>query len=190
LHWSVLLLDAAPLLVYAVVDSFSTMRTALVAALVAAALEIVYSWYRFGLIDEFAYVSVGLVVVFGGLSLKLNDARYIKFKPVVLSGLMALACLISYGVGKPLLVLAMERYSHGLPEAMASVARDPRMQPIFARSTLFIGCALVGHAALVAWAALRLNKWWWLTARILGFYALTIAAMWLAIRWPLLTASF
>ena len=190
MHWSILLMDTAPLLVYVVVDSFTSMRMALVAALVVAALEIVYSQYRFGFIDEFAYVSVGLVLAFGGLSIKFNDARYIKFKPVVFSGLMALACLVSYGVGKPLLVMAMDRYSHGLPEAMVQLAQDPRMLPLWARSTLFIGYALVVHAVLVAWAALRLNKWWWFAARSLGFYVLALAAMWLAVSWPLLGIAF
>ena len=71
MHWSLLLLGVVPLFVYALVDSFTTMRRAVIAALVAAILEIIYSQYRFGVIDEFAYVSVGLVLVFWGGRLSL-----------------------------------------------------------------------------------------------------------------------
>ena len=182
MHWSLLLLGVVPLFVYALVDSFTTMRRAVIAALVAAILEIIYSQYRFGVIDEFAYVSVGLVLVFGGLSIKFNDPRYIKFKPVIMSGLMALICLVTYSVGQPLLVLMMERYSSGLPETTIQQLQDPRLEPVLARSTLFIAYALIVHAAVVAWTALRLNKWWWFTARSLGLYLLTFAAIWLATR--------
>ena len=72
---------------------------------------------------------------------------------------MALICLVTYSVGQPLLVLMMERYSSGLPETTIQQLQDPRLDPVLARSTLFIAYALIVHAAVVAWTALRLNKW-------------------------------
>jgi len=180
MNWSLLLLDLVPLLVFVVVDSLSNTRRAVVWALGVAGLELVWEYAYFGEIDEFSIASTLLILIFGGLALRYNNALFIKCKPVVLSAFTALALLITWGLGKPLLVTAMTRYGPALPAQVQQLAQQPRMQQLLARATLYLGVGFLLHGALVAWAALRLGNWGWLLTRSLGAYLMIFLALWLA----------
>jgi intracellular septation protein A len=183
MDWSIFLLGALPLLVFVIVDSFSTMRHAVIGALAAAALEIGYSLYAFGEIDEFSIVSVALIMLFGGLSLKLGDPIYFKFKPVVLALVLAGTFFVTYALGNPLLVMAVERYGKTLPESAQRMLSLPEVQIVFERASLFMGFGLIAHAGVVVWAALRLGNWWWLAARSVGFYAMMVLVVLISRAW-------
>lgn len=182
MDWTFLLLDAVPLLVFVIVDSLSNMRRAIGWALAVAGLELVYELYVFGELDEFSILSILLILVFGGLSLKFDTPLFFKFKPVVLSVATALTLLATCALGKPLLVMAMDRYGDLFPEQFRQVAHLPRMQLILARASLYLGFGFLVHAGAVAWAALRLNNWWWFATRSGGAYLMMFIAVWLAAR--------
>ena len=158
----------------------ATRAIAVVGALAAAGLEIGYSLYVFGQLDEFTYVSVGLIAVFGGLSLKLNNPIYFKFKPVILGLLMAATFFVTYALDKPLLLVGIERYGETLPEQMRATLKQPQTLAILERASLYIGFGLIVQAAFVGWAALRLGNWWWLVARSAGFYLMMTVVVVLA----------
>lgn len=182
MDWSVLLMDFVPLLVFVVVDSLSNLRRAVVWALAVAGLELIWEFSTFGEIDEFSILSTLLIIVFGGLSLKFDNALFIKFKPVILSLFTALALLITYLMGKPMLVTAMDRYGPLLPAQFQQLAHLPHMQQILARASLYLGFGFLLHAGVVAWAALRLGSWGWLLTRSAGAYLMMFVAIWLAAR--------
>lgn len=182
LDWSILLLGAVPLLVFVVVDSLSNMRYAIAGALVAAALELAYSLYRFGAVDEFTIASVSLILIFGGLAIKFDNPLYFKFKPVVLSGILALVFLVTYALSKPLLVLIADRYRELFPEQMQALLDQPRIRQIFGRASLYMGFGCIAHAAAVAWAALHLGNWGWLVTRTGGAYLIIFLVALLATR--------
>ena len=182
MDWSILLMDFVPLLVFVVVDSLSNMRRAVVWALAVAGVELIWEFYTFGEIDEFSILSTLLILIFGGLALKYNNALFIKFKPVILSLFTALALLITWGLGKSLLVTAMDRYGPLLPAQFQPLVHLPRMQQILTRASLYLGFGFLLHAALVAWAALRLGSWGWLLTRSAGAYLMMFLAIWLAAR--------
>jgi intracellular septation protein A len=180
MDWSILLFDVAPLLVFVVVDQLRGMRWAVGGALAAAAFELGYDLSRFGRIDEFTLVSVGLILLFGGLSIKFDNPLYFKFKPVVLSAVSALAFLVTYALSKPLLLMAMDRYREAIPESLRLVAEQPRTRQVFTRASLYLGFGFALHAGVVAWVALRLNNWWWLIARTAGAYLMLFLVVLLA----------
>lgn len=182
MNWSLLLMDFVPLLVFVVVDSLSNMRRAVVWALGVAGLELVWEYATFGALDEFSLASTLLIVVFGGLALRYNNALFIKFKPVILSLFTALALLITWGLDKPLLVTAMDRYGQALPTQVQQLAHQPRMQQILTKATLYLGFGFLLHGGVVAWAALRLGNWGWLLTRSGGAYLMMFLAIWLAAR--------
>jgi len=182
LDWTILLLDVVPLLVFVVIDSLSNMRYAVIGALIAAGLELAYSLYRFGRIDEFALISAALILLFGGLSLKFDNPLYFKFKPVILSGLSALIFLVTYALSRPLLLLALDRYGDALPSQMQILLDQPGTRRIFARASLYLAFGFAAHAAAVAWAALRLNNWGWLITRTGGAYLMFLIVALLAVR--------
>ena len=172
MDWTILLLDFVPLLVFVVIDSFSNARYAVFGAVAAAGLEIGYSLFVFGEVDAFSYVYVALILLFGGLSFKFDNAVYFKFRPVAIGLALAATFLVSYAMGKPLLVIGVERYSEAIPPRFLTQLQDPQVQAALHRASLYLGFGLIAQAALVGWAALRLSSWWWLAIRNVGFYAM------------------
>ena len=173
-----LLLDFIPLLVFVVLDSLGRLRWAIAGAVLAAVLEVAYSLLVFGEVDEFAYVSLGLIALFGGLSVRFNSAVYFKFKPVVLNLAMASVFLFTYAVDRPLLLLGVERYGTTLPEVLQQRLAHPAVRQLLERASLNVGFGLVAQAGLVGWAALRLSTWWWFATRSAGFYVMMVAVVW------------
>lgn len=60
-------------------------------AIVATIGQVGWSWLRHRRVDTMLWVSFGLIVVFGGATLFLQDEHFIKWKPTVLYWLFALA---------------------------------------------------------------------------------------------------
>jgi intracellular septation protein A len=154
---------------------------AVAGAVAASALEIVYSVAVFGRVDEFSYVSLGLIALFGGLSFKFDDGVYFKFKPVVLNLAMAAAFFVTYAWGHPLLRMSAERYGGVLPAALQQRLALPVVRAALDRASLNLGFGLIFQAALVGWAALRLNTWWWFAVRSVGFYLMVFAVVWISL---------
>lgn len=71
---------------------------ATVVVMVATIAQIVWVHFRHGKVDKMLWVSLVLVVVFGGMTLIFQDETFIKWKPTILywvfSGSMAFATLV------------------------------------------------------------------------------------------------
>ena len=71
---------------------------ATVVVMVATIAQIVWVHFRHGKVDKMLWVSLVLVVVFGGLTLIFQDETFIKWKPTILywvfAGSMAFAALV------------------------------------------------------------------------------------------------
>ena len=169
MDWSILLIDLVPVLIFVVFDSLGKLKYALIGAVLAAALELFYSYFLLGGIDEFSLIYVSLFLLFGGLSYKFNNPIFFKFKPVVVSTVSALIFLVTYIGGNPLLVMMMERYAEMLPAEAYTLLSRPQWYQVLVRISFYMIFGLVVHAALIAWVALRYNTWWWLLARNVGF---------------------
>jgi len=173
-----LLLDMVPLLVFVILDSLGRLRWAIVGAAMAAVLEVAYSLLVFGEVDEFSYVSLGLIALFGGLSVKFNSSVYFKFKPVVLNLAMAAFFIVAYAMDRPLLLMGIERYGDVLPAALAEQLASPVVVEILERASLNVGFGLIVQAGVVGWTAVRLSTWWWFATRSAGFYLMMFAVVW------------
>jgi intracellular septation protein len=89
-----LLADWLPIILFFVAYKLADLYVATAVAIVASAL--LMGWMRIrGLpIDKMQWLSLGLIVVFGGATLLLQDERFIKLKPSLLYGLFGLGLLI------------------------------------------------------------------------------------------------
>lgn len=93
----------------------------LVATLVvilATAIQIGWVWLRHGKVDKMLWVSLVLVVFFGGLTLIFHDETFIKWKPTVLYWIFAGALLFSATVLKKNLIRGMLEAQMQLPEKL------------------------------------------------------------------------
>jgi intracellular septation protein len=99
-------LDQAPILIATIV------------VMVATAVQIAWVKFRHGSVDKILWVSLALVVFFGGLTLILRDATFIKWKPTVLYWIFSLVLLVSATFLKKNLIRDMLDKELSLPEPL------------------------------------------------------------------------
>lgn len=89
-----LLADWLPIILFFVAYKLADLYVATAVAIVASALLMGWMRIRGMPIDKMQWLSLGLIVVFGGATLLLQDERFIKLKPSLLYGLFGLGLLI------------------------------------------------------------------------------------------------
>lgn len=90
-----MLVDMFPVVLFFIAYQLFDIYVATQVAIAAAALQVAYSKLRHGRIESMHWVTLGLLVVFGGLTLALRDPTFIKWKPTVVNWLFAAAFLLS-----------------------------------------------------------------------------------------------
>jgi intracellular septation protein A len=145
MEWSLLLLDFVPLLVFVVLDSLSNVRYAVLGAVLAAALELGYSYFALGSIDSFSILFASFVLLFAGLSYKFDNPVFFKFKPAVIGALSGVAFLATSAFFEPLLLTMVDRYIDLIPTHQQHKMQEPAMRLILARFNLYLGFARRSH---------------------------------------------
>jgi intracellular septation protein len=96
------------------VDSIGQVLIASSAFMLASLASIVVSKWKTGHISPMLWLSAGLVIVFGGLTLYFRDDTFLKMKPTIVYAMFA--SILTYGVitGRPLLQQLLETAYPGL----------------------------------------------------------------------------
>ncbi|WP_431470708.1 septation protein A [Sphingosinithalassobacter sp. LHW66-3] len=118
-----MLIDFGPLAVFFLVSSFypsesqlSKMFAATAAFMITIAASMALSHWKSGQISPMLWISGGLVLVFGSLTLYFHDGTFIKIKPTIVYSMFAI--VLGYGLiaRKPMLQLMLETAYPGLSE--------------------------------------------------------------------------
>jgi len=91
-----LLFDFLPVIAFFVAYKIAGIYVATIVIIVATVLQVSIHWLRTRRVNPMHLVSAGLVLLFGGLTLAIHDAIFIKWKPTVLYWLLAAAFLLSF----------------------------------------------------------------------------------------------
>lgn len=102
------LYDFFPILLFFVAYKLGGIYVATAVAMGAAVLQIAWGWFVKKKVETMHWVSAGLILVFGGLTLVLHDPMFIKWKPSIVNWLFALVFAGSVFMGKPLVQRLME----------------------------------------------------------------------------------
>lgn len=89
------LFDIFPVILFFAAYKFSGIYIATAVAIIATALQIAWVWFRHRKVEKMQWISLALIVVFGGATLLLKDETFIKWKPTVLYWLFAVVLLVS-----------------------------------------------------------------------------------------------
>ncbi|MFN8369658.1 MAG: hypothetical protein U0T83_03430 [Bacteriovoracaceae bacterium] len=98
-------------------------------------------------------------------------------QPVILSLFLGIALVVSYIYNKPILYMMMLKYQDQMPVQIKEQITHPYFIALFRLSTFTLGIALFIHAIITYIAAIKLNNWWWIALRGVGFYLLSFFAM-------------
>jgi intracellular septation protein len=110
------LFDLFPVILFFAAYKFADIYVATGVAIGATFLQIGWVHFRHGKVDKMLWISLGLITVFGGLTLLLRDPTFIKWKPTVLYWLFAAALLGSALLFKKNLIRGMLEHQVALPE--------------------------------------------------------------------------
>jgi intracellular septation protein len=112
------LFDLFPVILFFATYKFAGIYVATGVAIVATLAQVGWVHFRHGKVDKMLWVSLALVVVFGGATLLLHDPTFIKWKPTVLYWLFAAVLLGSALLFKKNLIRAMLQEQVTLPDPL------------------------------------------------------------------------
>jgi intracellular septation protein len=112
------LFDLFPVILFFAAYKFADIYVATGVAIAATVAQIAWVHFRHGKVDKMLWVSCGLIVVFGGMTLFLRDPTFIKWKPTVLYWLFATVLLGSAFLFKKNLIRTMLEAQVSLPESL------------------------------------------------------------------------
>lgn len=101
--WAKLAIELGPLLVFFFANARFGIFAATAAFMVAITVSLGLSWWLVRKVPTMPLVTAIFVLVFGGLTLWLQDELFIKLKPTVVNGLFAAILFGGLIMGRPLL---------------------------------------------------------------------------------------
>jgi intracellular septation protein len=111
-----LLFDIFPVFLFFVAFKFFGIYVATGVAMAATFVQIGWVWLRHRKVEKMLWVSLGVIVIFGGATLLLRDETFIKWKPTVLYWLFGASLTVAMLVFKKNLIRTMMEKQVTLPD--------------------------------------------------------------------------
>jgi len=157
-----ILADLFPVILFFVVYQLADIYAATVSAIAASALQVAYYKLRYGAVEKMYWITLGLLVVFGGLTLALRDPTFIKWKPTAVNWLFAAAFLGSQLFMKRGLLQRMLDHAVTLPD------------DIWVRLNIAWVTFFAALGALNLFVAYNFPEDVWVNFKLFGFMGLTL----------------
>jgi intracellular septation protein len=110
------LFDIFPVVLFFVAFKLFDIYIATAVAIAATFVQLGWAWFRHRKIDNMLWVTLGVIVVFGGATLLLQDETFIKWKPTVLYWLFSATLAIAGLAFKKNLIRSMMQHQITLPD--------------------------------------------------------------------------
>jgi len=114
------LFDIFPVILFFVAFKLSDIYVATAVAIGATFVQIGWVWLRHRKVEKMLWVSLGVIVVFGGATLLLRDETFIKWKPTVLYWLFGASLAVAALAFNKNLIRAMMEKQVTLPDVVWS----------------------------------------------------------------------
>lgn len=157
------LFDFLPIVLFFGAYKLYGILVATAVAMAASVALVGWTWWRRGRPDPMHLFSAALILVFGGATLVLADERFIKIKPTVLYGLLAVVFLGSSLTGRTV----TERMYAALADGVPGI--------VLRRLNLAWVAFFVVVAGLNLFVAFRFDTDTWVNFKLFGLLGLTLA---------------
>jgi intracellular septation protein len=101
------LVDLLPVIAFFVAYKMAGIYVATAVLIAGVLAQTAWSWFRYGKVSGMLLTSAVLVLLFGGLTLLVHDATFIKWKPSIVNWLFAAAFLVSQFLRGPTILQRM-----------------------------------------------------------------------------------
>jgi intracellular septation protein len=156
------LTDLFPVILFFIAYQMYDIYVATAVAIVASLLQVGLGWLKSRQLQKMHLVTLGLLVLFGGLTLILRDPLFIKWKPTVVNWLFAATFLGSQFIGQRSLVERMMGHSVELPKEVWG-----RLNLAWSIFFIFMGLANI-------YVAYNFEEATWVNFKLFGLMGLTI----------------
>jgi len=163
-----------PILIFLVADWLYGAMIGIIVALLVGVLELAYFYIKKGIIEKFVLFDVGLLFLFGVISILLKNDYFFRLKPAVLELILVLVLAIHGFTKKPLLLIMGKRY-------MPNIQLQPFQEKLIRLMTQVMSVILFLHVLLIIWSAQYASKEMW--AFISGGLFYIIAALLFTGQW-------
>ncbi len=182
--WWWLLVGLMPLVAFVLVDMFAGLRWGVVIAIILALVMFFWSYFYFGVVDSTTIADACLILILGLVTLKMNNAIFFKFQPVVVGVLFAAYFMYFQLFKDPVFVRMLPMMAPFLPEETREIIKEPLVLKRFAEFSAHMIFVFLIHAVLVAYCALKRSNLAWLLMRGLGIYIIMLFVMAIdVLRW-------
>ena len=161
------LFDLLPVILFFVAFKMADIYVATAVAIIATIAQIGWLGLKYRKVEPMQWVSLGLIVVFGGLTIGLQDKTFIQWKPTILYWLFAVGLWASMAFwNKNLIQMAMGKQLEFKPEA------DQNLWPQLnvAWSLFFLGMGLLN-----LYVAYQFDEATWVNFKLFGGMGLLLA---------------
>ncbi len=110
------LFDLLPVILFFVAFKFAGIYVATGIAIATTIAQVLWMWIRHRKVEPMQWVSLGIIVVFGGATMLLHDETFIKWKPTVLYWLFGITLFVAELAFDKNLIRAMMEKQMALPE--------------------------------------------------------------------------
>lgn len=113
-----LLFDFFPIFLFFIAFKLYDIYVATAVAIVGTFVQVGFSWFKYRKVEPMHLLTLGIIVVFGGLTLYLQDEMFIKWKPTVINWLFGIAFLGSQWIGEKPFIERMMSANLTLPDVV------------------------------------------------------------------------
>ncbi|MCW8903658.1 MULTISPECIES: septation protein A [Sedimenticola] len=154
--------DLFPVILFFIAYKMYDFYVATAVIIVATIAQVGFNWFRHHKVEKMHLVTLLLVLLFGGLTLYLQDPLFLKWKPTVVNWLFAIVFLGSQFIGnKPLVERMMSK----------SVALPP---PVWSRLNLAWTLFFVAMGVVNLYVAFNFSEAAWVNFKLFGMMGMTI----------------
>lgn len=156
------LADLFPVILFFAAYKLADIYVATGVAIAASLLQVTYSHFRHSQVETMHWVTLGLLTLFGGLTLALHDPVFIKWKPTVVNWLFAAAFLGSGWFMERSLIQRMMDHAISLPAV------------IWGRLNLAWSTFFICMGGLNLYVAFNFAEETWVNFKLFGLMGLTL----------------
>ena len=109
------LLEFFPILLFFIAYKAYDIYIATAVVIGATIIQVVIAWFKYRKVETMQWITLGLVIVFGGATIILHDEQYLKWKFSIIEWLFGLAFLSSHFIGQKTFIERMMGSNLTLP---------------------------------------------------------------------------
>jgi intracellular septation protein len=156
-----LLYDFFPIILFFIAYKMYGIYVATAVAMIAGVVQVAGGWFKNRRVEKMHLVSLGLLLVFGGATLLLQDPLFIKWKPTIVNWLFAAVFLGSQFIGEKPLIERM----------MSSVLKAP--PTIWQRLNLAWVLFFIASGVANIYVAYHFSEETWVNFKLFGLMGMT-----------------